>query len=149
MSDYLFTITLINGFVGVAIGVGMWSIGLPNPILWGVMGALLNYIPFAGAAIGAFIVFWEGLAQFNSLSHAALAPAIYVGINIVEANFVTPTLVGKSISLNPVMIVLATVFWGWLWGVGGVLLAVPMLVVLKIFFDQSKILAPLGLFLEK
>ncbi len=149
MANYLFTITAINVALGVAIGIGMWAIGLPNPVLWGVMGALLNYIPFAGPAVGAFIVFLEGLVDFNSLGHAALAPAIYVGLNALESNFITPALVGKYISLNPVMIVLAIFFWGWLWGVGGVLLAVPLLVAMKIFFDQSQVLAPMGAFLER
>ncbi|TWU27683.1 AI-2E family transporter [Bythopirellula polymerisocia] len=149
ISHYLFTITAINVGLGIAIGIGMWAIDLPNPVLWGVMGAMLNYIPFAGPAVGALIVFLEGLADFNSLGHAALAPAIYIGLNALESNFFTPALLGKSISLNPVMIVLAIFFWGWLWGVGGVLVAVPLLVVLKIFFDQSQVLAPLGTFLEK
>ncbi len=149
MSHYLFTITAINGCLGLAIGLSMWAIDLPNPFLWGVMGALLNYIPFAGPAIGAFIVFLEGLASFHSISHAMLAPAIYIGLNTVESNFLTPALVGKSISLNPVMIVLAIFLWGWLWGIGGILLAVPLLVVLKIVFDHSQALAPLGGFLER
>ena len=149
MANYLFTITVINIGLGIAIGIGMWAIELPNPVLWGVMGALLNYIPFAGPALGAAIVFLEGLAGFSSLGHAILAPAIYIGLNALESNFITPALVGKYISLNPVMIVLAIFFWGWLWGVGGVLLAVPLLVALKIFFDQSQVLAPVGAFLER
>lgn len=149
MSDYLFTITAINVALGIAVGLGMWLIGLPNPVLWGVGAALLNYIPFAGPAIGAFIVFVEGLGAFDSLAHAALGPMIYISLNALEANFITPTMLGKSISLNPVMIVLAIVFWGWLWGIGGVLLSVPLLVVLKICFDHSNTLAPIGSFMER
>jgi len=149
ISDYLFTISAINVGLGVAIGLGMWCIDMPNPVLWGVVGAVLNFIPFAGPAIGAAIVFMEGLMSFSSLGHAALAPAIYVGVNAIEANFITPAMLGKSISLNPVMIVLAIVFWGWLWGIGGVLLSVPLLVVLKICFDHSRTLAPVGAFMER
>ncbi|QEG36919.1 AI-2E family transporter [Bythopirellula goksoeyrii] len=149
MANYLFTISAINVGLGVAIGIGMWAIDLPNPVLWGVMGALLNFIPFAGSALGAFIVFLEGITAFNNLGQAALAPLVYVSLNALEANFVTPAMLGRTISLNPVMVVLAIFFWGWLWGIGGVLLAVPLLVALKIFFDQSQVLAPLGTFLER
>jgi predicted PurR-regulated permease PerM len=149
MSDYLFTISAINVGLGVVVGLGMWLIELPNPVLWGTVAALLNYIPFAGSTVGAVLVFLEGVAAFNSLGHAALAPLVYIGINALEANFITPAMLGKSISLNPVMIVLSIVFWGWLWGIGGVLLSVPLLVVLKIVFDHSQRLAPVGAFLER
>ena len=149
MSDYLFTISAINVVLGAAIGVGMWLIELPNPFLWGVVGGMLNFIPFAGLMIGATLVFIEGLGNFHNLAQAAAAPAIYVGLNALEANFITPALLGRSIRLNPVMIVVAIVFWGWLWGIGGVLLSVPLLVALKIFFDHSRTFAPLGVFMEQ
>ncbi|QDS99468.1 AI-2 transport protein TqsA [Adhaeretor mobilis] len=127
----------------------MWLIGLPNPILRGVGAALLNYFQFAGPAIGAIMVFVEGLGAFNGLAHAALAPAIYIGLNALEANCITHAMLGNSISLNPVMILQATVSWGWLWGIGGVLLSLPLLAVLKICFDHSRTLDPVGVFMER
>lgn len=147
ISTYLFTISAINILLGCAIGIGLWAIGLSNPVLWGVMACLLNYIPFAGPAFGALIVFIIGLSDFHSLGHAVLAPLIYVGINILEANFITPAMLSRSVSLDPVMIILSIFFWGWLWGVGGILLAVPLLVVLKILFEHSDSLSPISRFL--
>ncbi len=147
ISSYLFTITAINVLLGLAIGIGMWLIGLSNPALWGVAAGLLNFIPFAGLATGAVLVFVVGLADFSSLEQAALAPLIYVSLNILEANFITPALLSKSVSLNPVMIILSVFFWGWIWGIGGVLLAVPLLVILKITLEHSQTLTPLGNFL--
>lgn len=147
VSHYLLTISLINIGLGTAIGTGMWMIGLPNPVLWGVMACLFNYIPFVGAVAGAGIVFAVALLEFD-LGTAALAPTVYLGVNLVEANFITPTLLGRSTSLNPVAIVLSLTLWGWMWGIGGVFLAIPILVVVKIACDHIDSLQPVGRLLE-
>ncbi|MEQ8836804.1 MAG: AI-2E family transporter, partial [Lacipirellulaceae bacterium] len=149
ISNYLFSITLINIALGIVIGLGLHAIGMPEAALWGVMAALLNYIPFAGALVGATIVFFVALISLPSIGAALLAPLVYLTANVIEANFITPAVLGKSISLNPVILVLSIFFWGWLWGIGGVLLAVPLLVVLKIWFDHSRTLHPLGVFLGR
>ena len=149
ISDYLFTTTLINAGLGIIIGVGMWSIGMPNPILWGVMAMLLNYFPFVGAIIGGGIVFLAGVVSFDSIVYAAWAPAIYLGVNLVEANLITPVLLGRSVSLHPVWLMIFFVIVSWVWGLGGALIAVPVLAVIKISCDHIEPLMPVGEFLGR
>ena len=149
ISTYLGAITVINIGLGVVIGTGLWLLGLSNPVLWGVMACLLNYIPFAGLIAGTAIVAVVGLTEFDTLGQALLAPAIYLGANGVEANFVTPAMVGRQVSLNPVVVLLAIFLGGWLWGIGGIFLAVPMLIVLKIISNRYESLEPLSVFLAR
>lgn len=149
ISSYLATITAINAGLGIVIGLGMWAIGMPNPLLWGVVAALLNYIPFAGLVIGTAIVFVVATTEFLTLTHALLAPAIYLAANGVEANLITPAILGKSISLNPVIILLAIFLGGWIWGIGGIFLAVPILLVAKIICDSYESLKPFGIYLAR
>lgn len=147
MSVYLLTITGINVGLGLCIGIAMWLCEIPNPILWGTMAGLLNYIPFVGALVGACVVGLVGLLEYDTAFQALIPPALYIGINAIEANLITPTLLGRSVSLNPVMILLALAIWGWMWGVGGAIIAVPLLAVAKIFCDSFTSLQPLGKFL--
>ncbi|CAK9037442.1 Phosphonoacetaldehyde hydrolase (Phosphonatase) (Phosphonoacetaldehyde phosphonohydrolase) [Durusdinium trenchii] len=142
MSTYLGTITLINIGLGAAIAFGLWVIGMPHPLLWGALAALLNYIPFAGLVIGVCVVFVVAASEFDSLPHALLAPAIYLAANGLEANLVTPSVLRHSISLNPVVILVAVFLGGWCWGIGGIFLAVPFLLILKIFCDSHERLEP-------
>ena len=156
MSRYLLTVTVINCGLGVCIGTAMWCLGLPNPVLWGVMAALLNYVPFIGAAVGAAVVFliallqggfdpWWASEPFDfSIGWALLAPAAYFAINMVEGNFVTPAMLGKSISLNPILVFLALAFFGWIWGPVGAILAVPLLSMFKIVCEQFDYLKPVA-----
>lgn len=144
MSIYLLTTTAINAGLGVAIGFAMWACGLPNPALWGVMAALLNYLPFIGALVGTAVVGLVGLLEYETATQALLPPILYIVLNALEANFVTPTLVGRSVSLNPVMVFLSLVIWGWMWGVGGAIIAVPLLAVTKIYCDSFESLQPVG-----
>lgn len=148
VSTYLGAITLINIGLGAVIGLGMWAIGMPNPLLWGVLAALFNYIPFAGLVIGSGLVFLAAMAELPTLSEQLLAPAIYLAANGVEANIVTPAVLGRSISLNPVVILLAVFLGGWVWGIGGIFLAVPMLLVLKIACDHYRSLQPIAVYLS-
>lgn len=139
VSAYLSTITVINAVLGLVIGLGLWAIGMPNPVLWGVMAALFNFIPFVGLFAGAAIVFMVALlTQEFSLVESLAAPAIYLGANTIEANFVTPALLGRSISLNPVILILAIFVWGWIWGIGGIVVAVPLMVVIKVACENSE-----------
>ncbi|REK18795.1 MAG: AI-2E family transporter [Planctomycetota bacterium] len=147
MSTYLLTTAAINAVLGVFIGVAMGLAGLPNPILWGVMAALLNFVPFVGLTVGTVVVFLVGLLSLETTAQAFIPPALYVGINAIEANFITPTLVGRTISLNPVMIMVFLVVWGWMWGVGGAIIAVPLLAVTKIVCDSFEATMPWGRFL--
>jgi predicted PurR-regulated permease PerM len=149
ISRYLGTITFINVGLGVVIGIVMWLLGLPNPLLWGVMAAALNYIPYIGALIGAIAVGISALIQFDSVAYAMLAPLSYFVINSIEGNLITPMLLGRSMSLNPIMVFLALIVWGWMWGIGGVLIAVPVLGITKIICEHFRSLRPLANLIEQ
>lgn len=147
VSRYLLTISLINAGLGVAIGTGMWLVGMPNPILWGVIGGLINFVPYIGAVIGITIVAVVGLVSFESTGQALLAPAVYAVLTITEGQIITPMLVGRRLEMNSVVVFLAVAFWGWLWGIIGAIIAVPMLVVVKVFAEHTDGLYGLGQFL--
>lgn len=147
ISTYLVTITIIN----VGLGAAVWGIttllGVPNPLLWGVLAMVTNYIPYLGAIIMIVILAMVGFLTFKDTTQALMVPLSFVGLNILESYLVTPMVLGRRLTLNPVVIFLALTFWGWLWGITGALLAVPIMVVFKIFCDHSEPLRPLGEFL--
>lgn len=149
ISRYLFTVTVINLFMGVALGIGMFLIGMPNPVLWGVMGGFLVFLPYLGPLIGITIVTVIAFLTFDSIGRILLAPAIYIALETVQGQIITPMLVGQRFALNPVAIFIWLIFWGWLWGVIGALLAVPMLTVFKILCDHIEPLVPIGEFVGK
>ena len=149
ISNYLLTYTAINIVLGIVIGVGLWLMGMPNPLLWGVMAACLNYLPFVGLAVGTAVVSLVALITFDSTLYALLAPAIYLGANGLEANVITPVLLGRSLRLNVIAIFLSIVLWGWMWGIGGALIAVPLLVIIKVTCDYSRPLKPISILLEE
>lgn len=147
VSRYLFTISLINAGLGAAVAAGMFAIGMPNPVLWGVLAALLNFIPYLGALLGVVLVGLVALVSFDAIGAALLAPLIYLACTTVEGQLVTPLVIGRRLEMNPVVIFLAIAFWGWLWGIVGALIAVPLLVILKVFADHVEGLGGLGEFL--
>jgi predicted PurR-regulated permease PerM len=147
ISKYLITVAMINCGLGVAAGIAFWLLGLPNPALWGALAFVLNFIPYVGSLTGIGIVTIVSIATFPHLGHALLAPACYLGIGVVEGNFVSPYVMGRRMLLNPVVIFVGITFWGFLWGILGIFLAVPMLVMFKIFCDHIEPLAPIGEFL--
>lgn len=144
ISSYLFTVTCINIGLGVAIGIAMWMFDIPNPVLWGVMAAILNFVPYIGALVGVCIIFLVAVLSFDSLAYATLVPLAYFTLTSLEGNIVTPHMLGRSMSLNPIMVFLSLTFWGWMWGIGGAILAVPILAVLKVGFDQFERTEALG-----
>ncbi len=148
-SRYLFTVTVINLFMGIFLGIGMFLIGMPNPLLWGVMAGFLVFLPYLGPLIGITIVTVIASLTFDSIGKILLAPAIYIVLETVQGQIITPMLIGLRFALNPVAIFIWLIFWGWLWGVVGALLAVPMLTVFKILCDHIQPLAPVGEFLGK
>ena len=148
VSSYLLTITAINVGFGVAIGAIMWGLGMPNPLLWGVMAAALNYIPYVGALIGICIVAIVALVSLPSAGAALLPPSFYFFVTIIEGQFLTPALVGKRLEMNTVAVFMAVAFWGWLWGVLGALMAVPILVSVRVLCDHFESLSSLGEFLS-
>jgi len=143
VSRYLGAVSIVNVIEGTIIGVGLALVGMPNPVLWGVLAALVNYVPYLGAMFCVACITVVSIVTFESFSHALLAPAIYVAVNISD-NFISPIFIGKRLVLNPLIVFLAVLFWGWLWGIVGVLIAVPLTMALKIFCDHFKMLAPLG-----
>jgi predicted PurR-regulated permease PerM len=146
ISTYLFTVTLINMGVGVAVGVGVWLLKMPNPVLWGVLACMLTYIPYLGAVVGIGILGLAAMLVFDDLGHALAVPGVYVVVSFLEGNFITPLVLGRRLTLNPVVIFMGLLFWFFLWGIPGALLAVPTLAVFKIVCDHVDTLAPIGEF---
>ena len=148
ISAYLVTITILNAAVGIAVGLVMWLTGVGDPILWGTVAFLLNYVPILGTALGVMIFLLAGLLTFDSLWLALLPAGLYLGFLLIEGQAVTPMLLAKRFTLNPVLVIISLVFWFWMWGIPGVILAVPMLAITKIICDRVQPLAAFGHFLE-
>jgi predicted PurR-regulated permease PerM len=148
ISAYLVTITIMNALVGIAAGLAMWAIGVPDPILWGTLAFILNYVLILGPLTGIGLFFLVGLMSFDTLWQALVPPAAYLAIHMIEGEWVTPMLVAKRFTLNPVLVIGSLIFWDWMWGIPGALLAVPMLAVFKIVCDRVRPLAALGHFIE-
>ena len=148
ISRYLLTVTVINACLGLAVGTTVGLLGLPNPVMWGVVVAVVNFVPYLGALTGIICMTVGAILSFNSLSYALIFPGVYLLFSILEGNFVTPWLMGRSLTLNPVIILLSLTFWGWMWGIPGVILAVPVLATFKIFCAHIKPMEPLAEFLS-
>ena len=148
ISRFLFTITIINVALGICVGVVLFAFGMSNALLWGVAAALLNVLPYFGPIAGVALLTLAGLVHFDSVGPGLLPPAIYLGLHTIEANFITPTVIGKRLTLNPVVIFVSLMFWMWLWGIPGAVLAVPLLMIIKIFCEHFKPLAPFAEFLS-
>jgi predicted PurR-regulated permease PerM len=148
ISAYLLTITAMNAAVGIATAVAMYLCGLGDPLLWGATAFLLNYVPILGPLFGIGIFLLAGMLSFDSLWSALLPPALYFGIHLAEGETLTPMLLAQRFTLNPVLVILSLVFWFWMWGVPGAILAVPMLAILKIVSDRVRPLKALGHVLE-
>jgi predicted PurR-regulated permease PerM len=148
VSRYLFTITVINVCLGLAVGTAVGLLGLRNPVMWGAMVALLNFVPYLGALTGIICMTVGALLSFDSLGYALLFPAVYLAFGTLEGSFITPWIMGRSLTLNPVIILLSLTFWGWTWGIVGIILAVPILAAIKIFCAHIKPLEPLAEFLS-
>jgi predicted PurR-regulated permease PerM len=144
ISGYLLTITMMNALVGVATGIAMKLCGLGDPILWGVMAFLLNYVPILGPMTGVVIFFLVGIVTFQWPWYAFVPAGVYLLIHIAEGETITPMLLAKRFTLNPVLVIISLFLWHTIWGIPGALLAVPLLAIFKIVADRLEPLKPIG-----
>ncbi len=126
LAAYLAVVTAVNVGLGLVVGVGAWLFGYPTPILFGIMATVFNFVPYVGAACTTAVLFAVALVTFPSFGYALLPPAAFVAVATVEGQFITPTLLGRHLTLNPLAVLLALAFWSWLWGPMGTFLAVPL-----------------------
>ena len=136
ISNYLFSVSLINIGMGVSVGGGLYFLGVPNSAMWGLFVAVVNFVPYFGPVAGVLVLGTVGLLSFDTLWKGLLPPAWYLGLHLLEANLLTPVLLGRRFTLNPVVIFVSLIFWTWLWGVSGALLSVPILVSIKVVCDR-------------
>jgi len=148
VSRYLATVTIINICLGAAVGTTVGLLGLRNPAMWGVMVAVLNFVPYLGALTGIVCMTVGAVLSFDSFGYALVFPAVYLTFGILEGSFITPWVMGRSLTLNPVIILLSLTFWGWMWGIVGIILAVPILAAFKIFCAHIKPMEPIAEFLS-
>jgi predicted PurR-regulated permease PerM len=148
LSAYLLTITIINAVVGCATALVMWICGVPGPILWGVVAFCLNFVPILGPFFGILMFLAVGIVTAGFAWIAILPACLYFGIHIAEGEIITPMLLASRFTINPVAVMLSLIFWYWMWGVAGAILAVPMLAILKIIFDRLRPFRAFGHLLE-
>ena len=144
VTGYMVTFSIINLCVGVGTGIACWQLGLPEPIMWGGLAFITNFIPFLGPAIMMGLLGMAGLATFETLVEASFPLLAFMAISFLEANIITPTVVGKRMTLNPLAIMLVVSFWIWLWGPIGGVVALPLLIMFKVICDHTPPLRVIG-----
>lgn len=130
-ADYLATITMINAVLGLAVALLLWALGMPSPFMWGGIVSICNFVPYLGPIVAAVLLGLGGLMTFDAVGLALLPALIFIGVHLVEANLITPLVLGKRLTINPLLILVSLSFWGWVWGTPGALLAVPLLLILQ------------------
>ena len=136
-STYLGTITLVNIGLGLVVALALYLLGMPTPLMWGGIVAVLNYIPYLGPIASALLLALGGLMTFSHAYYALLPAGCFVVLHLLESNVITPSLVGRRLTINPLLILLALSFWAWVWGTTGALLAVPLLIIMKTVLDAA------------
>ena len=136
LSAYIGIVTVINLGIGAITTVGAWLLGFTHPVLIGALAFLCNYIPYVGPAFVVVMLFVVGLISFPSLAYAAIAPALFVGLTTIEGHVVTPSIVGRRLTLKPLAVFLSLTFWTWLWGPVGAFLSVPFLIFGLVIFNH-------------
>ncbi len=132
LASYVAVVTMINFGLGVVVAIGAWLFGLPSPVILGLVAMVLNYIPYIGPACTTVVLLGLGLVTFPSLGYALMPPAAFVALATIEGQFITPTVLGHRLTLNPLVVLLAIAFWAWLWGPIGAFLAVPLTIVILV-----------------
>ncbi|HTL73569.1 MAG TPA: AI-2E family transporter [bacterium] len=141
ISNYLFSVSLINLGLGLAVSTGLYFMGVPNAAMWGMLVAILNFVPYFGPIVGVSLLAIVGLLTFDKLWQGLLPSAWYLLLHLLEANLITPVLLGRRFTLNPVAVFISLMFWTWLWGMPGALLSVPILVSVKVVCDRFQSLS--------
>ncbi len=136
LTGYLSIVAVINVAVGLCGGAAAWSAGLPDPVAWAVLGFILNFIPYIGALIMEASLLMVGLVTFPTLTHALIAPLLFLALATLEGHFITPSIMGRKLTLNPLTVFLSLIFWTWLWGPIGAFLAVPLLIMALVVIDH-------------
>jgi predicted PurR-regulated permease PerM len=136
-STYLATITLVNVTMGLVVAGILYWLKMPTPLMWGGIIAVLNYIPYLGPIASVLLLALGGLMAFTDPLYAMLPALSFAGIHLMEANLITPALVGRRLTINPLLILVSLSFWSWVWGTTGALLAVPLLIILKTVLDAA------------
>ena len=149
ISNYLFSVSVINIGLGVVVSGGLYFMGVPNAAMWGMLVAVLNFVPYFGPVAGVMVLATVGLLTFDTLWQGLLPPAWYLLLHLLETNLITPVLLGRRFTLNPVVIFVSLIFWMWLWGVPGALLSVPILVSIKVISDRVPAMSPVSELLSR
>ncbi|WP_255247019.1 AI-2E family transporter [Sphingopyxis sp. GW247-27LB] len=136
-ADYLATITMINAFLGLIVSLLLWALGMPSPFMWGGIVAICNFVPYLGPIVAAILLALGGLMTFDAVGFALLPALIFIGVHLVEANLITPLVLGRRLTVNPLLILVSLSFWGWVWGTPGALLAVPLLLILQTILHST------------
>tara|TARA_R110002073_G_scaffold154287_3_gene309315 strand:- start:3138 stop:4397 length:1260 start_codon:yes stop_codon:yes gene_type:complete len=144
VGKYLAQITFINVGLGIVVSLVMWAIGMPTPVLWGVLATLFNFIPYVGALAATAFVFMAAASTFDSLLRPVLTAAAFWSITAIEGQFITPSILGKTLRVGPVIVLVAVAFWGFLWGIPGIFVAVPLLIVQRKIFASFPLTYPLA-----
>ena len=136
-ADYLATITMINAILGLSVALLLWALGMPSPFMWGGIVSLCNFVPYIGPIVAAILLGLGGLMTFDAVGLALLPALLFIGVHTVEANVITPLVLGKRLTINPLLILVSLSFWGWVWGAPGALLAVPLLLILQTVLQST------------
>ncbi|CAD71687.1 MAG TPA: AI-2E family transporter [Rhodopirellula baltica] len=147
LGSYLAQVSAINAGLGVCVAVVMWMLGMPSPIMWGVMAFAFNFIPIVGAIAGALIIFFVALLNFEPTYYAFVVTLAFMTLTSLEGQFITPAILGRSMSMSPVLVFLSIVVWGWMWGIMGVFLSVPILIAARMACEGYEDLRPLAMIL--
>ena len=147
ISIFLIANLAINAVEGCMVSAALWALGMPNPLVWGVLTVVLEFIPYLGALAMLGLLSVTALATFDDVTHILLVPGAFVVANIIQANFVTALVLGRRLQLSPLALFVGLVFWFWIWGIPGAFIGVPLLAAFKICCDHIDRLAPIGVFL--
>jgi predicted PurR-regulated permease PerM len=142
VSTYLMTVTLINTGLGIVVALVMWLLGVPHPAMWGALAGILNFAPYIGPAVNTFVLTVVGVTAFDSLGQALSVPAAYLVVTTLEGMVITPMILGRRVSIGSLWAFLSVVFWGWMWGAPGALMAVPLTACIFVFWQSFRDVDP-------